>query len=166
MPRNLYLLRHAQAAETQQGQQDYDRHLTSHGLREAAAIAKYLKKNNISIELIISSSAIRAYTTAKTISEGLNLETDIIQSKEVYHGSLKTLLDVLNQQSDEYKSILLVGHNPYISYFAEFLTKENIGDLSTAGLVMIKFDIANWSDIAEGNGLFEAYIDNTLIDAQ
>lgn len=164
MSRTLYLLRHAQAADAQQGQQDYERNLTSQGLREASTIAGYLKKNKIIIDLVVTSTAFRALSTARTIAEILNLKIEIEQNEEIFHASVRTLLEVLNNQSDEYKSLLLIGHNPYISYFAEFLTKEEVGSLAPAGLATIKFDISNWAEVSEGNGSLESYFDPSMID--
>lgn len=153
MPLQLYLLRHAQSAEKQQGQSDIERELTPRGIQEAAIIGSFLKKEGYQPEIIVSSSANRAKSTSNIIADALQIDHDLILvEQELYEASPRTLLSIINDFEDSYKSIALVGHNPSISYLAEYLSKAEIGDMTTGGIAVIEFNFTTWSQIDEGNG--------------
>ena len=160
----LYLMRHAQSTERQSSQQDAERNLSTTGMKEAASIGHFLKKNNYNLDLILSSAAKRAESTSVIIHGILNLRNEIKIHEEIYQASVRNLLEITNSLDEEYKNILLVGHNPYLSYFAEFLTKAEIGNMEPAGLVSIRFEIDRWSEVSEGIGSMENYIHPSLID--
>jgi phosphohistidine phosphatase len=159
MMRTLYLLRHAQSAEKQIGQTDKERELTNMGMKDALLIADYIQKNHLLIDIIVSSTAVRAKTTSMLIVDGLKLDIEkIIEDEELYEASTRTFLELIGRLDDSYNHIMCVGHNPVISYLAEYLTKAEIGDMYTAGLVIIKFKLNSWKDVSQGSGKLENYI--------
>jgi len=159
MPRTLYLLRHAQSAEKQIGQTDKERELTPVGVKDIILIGNYIQKNNLPVDIIISSTAERAKTTSRYLADTLRFDLDkIIEDEELYEASTRTFLELIGKLGDEYQNVLCVGHNPVISYLAEYLTKAEIGDMYTAGLVIIKFKLNSWADVTQGNGELENYI--------
>lgn len=164
MARWLHLMRHAQSADKQTGQQDKDRELTSTGMREAATIGHFLKKNNYELDLIVSSGANRAYATSSLIHGILNIASEIFVEEELYQASVRNYLELTKGFEDDFKNILLVGHNPYISYFAEHLTNAEIGAMETAGLVSIRFEISKWDEVQGGIGSFENYTYPSIIE--
>ena len=151
-------MRHAQSAEKQGTQLDIERELTPAGMKESAAIGHFLKKNNYEVDLMVSSEAKRAQSTAALIHGILNIKSDFIVHEELYEASVRNLLEVIGNLDNEFKNILLIGHNPYISYFAEYLTKAEIGSMDTGGLVSISFDISNWYEVSEGSGSLDNYV--------
>ncbi|MEO1054211.1 MAG: histidine phosphatase family protein [Bacteroidota bacterium] len=158
MSKHLYLLRHAQTKEKQTGQSDFDRELTSIGLQNANRMGINFSNKNIQPDIIISSQAKRAKTTSKIIAEQIRYNPDKIHfNEEIYNASIRTLLQVVNQMKDEWNSVILVGHNPAITYLAEYLTNEEIGDMSTCGFVVIEFPFDEWQLVSEGNGNFITY---------
>lgn len=157
-------MRHAQSADKQHSQHDKDRELTATGMREAATIGHFLKKNNYDVDLIISSAARRAESTATVIHGILNLQSEITINEELYEASVRNLMEAVTRLDDDFKNILIIGHNPYISYFAEHLTKAEIGNMETAGLVSIRFEISKWEEATEDIGSFENYIHPSIIE--
>ena len=159
MPKYLYLLRHAESKEKQIGQDDHDRVLTPRGMREALLIGTYLYKEKMAIDCIISSTAERARATAGLIVDGLKWdEKKILYSDELYEASTRTFFHFLTSLDDTHKHIMCISHNPVISYLAEALTKEEIGDMAPGSVAIIKFNIASWAEVAEGNGELENYV--------
>lgn len=155
---HLYIVRHAQATDTQTRQQDFDRELTSQGQRDAIGIGNHLKKLNTPIDFIISSKAKRAELTSALIAEQIGFPMSQIQwDEEIYQASARILLKSIHLIENNFKHIIIVGHNPYISYLAEYLSKSEIGDMKSGSLVCIKFDITHWNELAEGNGSLEYY---------
>jgi phosphohistidine phosphatase len=78
----------------------------------------------------------------------------IIWEEELYEASVRTFLEVINELQVEWKNVIMVGHNPTISYLAEYITGSDIGDLSTCSVVQIDFSLKSWAEVSEGNGDF------------
>ena len=153
MALHLYLLRHAQSAEKQQGQSDIERELTPRGIQEAAIIGSFLKKEGFKPEIIVSSSANRAKSTSNIIADALQIDHDLVmQEPELYEASPRTLLSLITNFDMANQTVLMVGHNPTISYLAEYLTKAEIGDMTTGGIAIIEFKLSDWSQVDEGKG--------------
>ncbi|MCB0488027.1 MAG: histidine phosphatase family protein [Cyclobacteriaceae bacterium] len=164
MTRVLHLLRHAQSAERQHSQHDRDRDLTTLGMKEAAIIGHHLKKNDSNIDLVVTSVAKRAQDTASQIHGILNLNYDVKVVEDLYEASVRTLLSITNQLDDEYKQVLLVGHNPYLSYFAEYLSRSEVGSMATCGLATLRFDINSWREVSEGTATLDNYIYPSMLE--
>lgn len=158
MVKTLFLARHAQASERQSGETDAERQLNSKGLQNSTRMGMNFSNKDVQFDIIISSPAMRALTTATLIAEQLKYDTSKIHvNPEIYEASVRTLLQVVNQLKDEWNTVLLVGHNPTISYLAEYLTKWEIGDLTTCGVVQIELHVEKWDMMSEGTGTFISY---------
>ncbi len=150
---NLYLLRHAQSADKQIGQSDHDRELTPLGLKQAMLIGSFLQQQKISLDIIMSSTAERAKATATTLCDAMKFEEErILLRDELYEASTRTFLEFITQLDDNLINVMCIGHNPVISYLAEYLTKAEIGSMVTGGLVVIQFNINTWKEVHEGAG--------------
>jgi phosphohistidine phosphatase len=159
MQRYLYLLRHAESQEKQVGQDDHERRLTPRGMREALLMGTHLHKEKTILDEIISSTAERAKATAGLVVDGLKWDNNNITfSDELYEASERTFMHFIAGLNDAHQHIMCIGHNPVISNVAEYLTKEEIGDLLPGAFVSIKFNIASWKEIGEGNGELENHI--------
>lgn len=153
MPRFLYLMRHAQSADKQPGFSDKERELTPTGVREALQIGGYLLQHKYFPDLILSSTANRAKSTATQIVDTLKLVPDKIQlEEELFTASVRTFLAQIHDFDDSLNTVLCIGHNPTLSYLAEYISKAEIGDLPPAGLVVIQFHSKQWKDVGEGTG--------------
>ncbi|MDH5597811.1 MAG: histidine phosphatase family protein [Cyclobacteriaceae bacterium] len=157
--KQIFLLRHARTNDVIMGQNDRERELTSIGLQNATRMGIYFSNKGISFDQIISSPAIRAATTAKLVAEQIKYDTENIYfNEDIYEASVRTLLATLNYLKNEWEKVLLVGHNPAISYLAEYITGEPIGNITTCGLVNIKFNFKSWEEVGQGNGDFVEYL--------
>jgi phosphohistidine phosphatase len=153
MSKSLYLVRHAKSDWSIPGRADFDRDLNSRGMMDAPQMGRKLYDMGVLPELIISSPAVRARKTAEFIAEQLKYETEKIDFKEdIYEASLRTMLSIINQFSNSYNNIMLFGHNPGFTYLAEYLTKENLEDIPTCGVVYIDFAVDGWNEISGGSG--------------
>jgi len=151
--RTLFLVRHAQAAESSEGEKDLDRELTSKGKMDARHLGKYLFKNLENPNIILSSKANRARETAEIIAEQLKFDDEMITlHSEMYDASIRILLEVVNSLNSEFESALLVGHNPAISYLCEYLTKSDFNHISAGGVVVLEFKDLAWKEVSEATG--------------
>lgn len=159
MPRYLYLLRHAQSAEKQHGQADIDRPLTRLGMKQSLLIANYFTRQKTFPDMIMSSIADRAKATATLIAEKLGYESDrILHYDELYEASTRTFFEFVSRLEYNLHHVLCVGHNPAISYLAEYLTKAEIGEMVPAGMAIIQLNVDSWKEVSEGNGELIQYV--------
>jgi len=159
MSRFLYLMRHAQSADKQPGQADKERELTLKGMRDATRIGRHLYDQKIIPKIIFASPAIRANATAQLVSDGLKTDSEkILLDEELYEASVRTFLEFVKQQDDANNNIMCVGHNPSISYLAEYLTKAEIGDMPPGAVAIIQFNTSNWKDSDQGSGTLVTFI--------
>ena len=87
--------------------------------RDKKVISDYLLEKGITPDLMISSSATRAFETARILAEQLGYpEENIKVEGKLYHGSVNTYLEVLYEQPDDVGSIMIFGHNPGFTNFA------------------------------------------------
>ncbi|MTI40684.1 SixA phosphatase family protein [Fulvivirga lutimaris] len=158
MIKNLYLLRHARSSEKASGQQDIERTLNSTGLQNATRMGINFTQKNYQFDIILCSPAIRALATASLIAEQIKYDTGRIhQNDEIYEASIRTLLRVVNQLKEEWNSVLIVGHNPSVTYLSEYLTKAEIGDMTTCGVTHIQFENLKWEEVSEATGNLVSY---------
>lgn len=159
MPKYLYLFRHAESLEKQMGEHDKDRDLSPSGMRSAVQIGSFLIQENITPDVIYTSSAVRTQSTTQLVADAIKFNQDkILIEDDLYEASVRTFFEFITRIDDGYNSVMCVGHNPSISYLAEYLTRAEIGDMVTAGLAMIKFNINTWREIGQGNGELVRYV--------
>ena len=109
-------------------------------------------------ELLISSPANRALSTAKAFGKAMGLvENGIIIDRTIYGAGTQQLLELVQNQDDLYKSIMLFGHNPTFTSFVNLLTGSNIMNLVTSGVIRIDFKFSSWTDIDFGSGRLAYY---------
>ncbi len=154
----LYIVRHAKAEDRAMFMTDHDRQLTSDGIMAAARIGRYLHDKAILPDVIISSTAPRAKDTAKVVAEQIGYDPTQIQLNELlFDGGPKAYLAALNALPDTTQTAMIVGHNPDVSYLAEFLTHQSIGSMSKGAVIAVTFDNLTWAEVSgrTGNVLFE-----------
>lgn len=152
MAKLLYLMRHAQSVEKQAGQPDLERELTPTGAKETFRIGAYLHREKINPDVIYTSSAVRAHATAKLLSDVIKFDIErIIPDEELAQASVRTFLEFITKLDDAYSEVMCIGHNPVVSYVAEYLTGAEIGTLPTAGLVAMKLRVDSWHAADKGS---------------
>jgi phosphohistidine phosphatase len=150
--KNLFLVRHAEATELGTGQKDIDRALTPTGYQDAPRIGRYLFLQECQPDVILSSDAVRAQTTAMLLAEQLKYERHKIQyTEEIYKASVRSLLSIIHNLKDTYSQVLIVGHNPVLTYLAEYLTKKEIGAMASCGVVHLTCNAESWTEFSEAN---------------
>ncbi len=152
MVKRLYIVRHAQAEDGYL--RDVERNLTSKGIMQSAKLGRSLKEEGISIGKILSSPANRAFQTAKVLLEQYNREEDeIVVLEGLYGGGPRGYLAAINGIADEEESAAVFGHNPEITFFAEYLTRDDIqGDMKKATIIVMEFENLNWAEISGNTG--------------
>jgi phosphohistidine phosphatase len=145
--KKLIILRHGKSDWNDPEMDDYDRFLTARGIENSNEMGKFILKKGGKPDLIISSSAKRAFQTAVLVAENLNYSTtEIVKEDRFYLASSDTILRLLMKSRDEISSILMVGHNPGLTDLINKLGVR-LDNLPTASAVCFEFEIENWSNL-------------------
>ena len=156
--KNLFLTRHAKSSWGNPGLADIDRPLNERGKKAAPFMGKLIVDKGEKQDLLISSPANRALSTAKAFGGAMGLvENDIIIDRTIYGAGAQQLLELVQDQDDLYKSIMLFGHNPTFTSFVNLLTGNNIMNVVTCGVIRIDFEFSSWTDIDFGSGRLVYY---------
>jgi phosphohistidine phosphatase len=142
--RILTLVRHAKAVKYLDGTGDIDRPLHETGYVEAYAVAaKHFKLQQIP-DLIITSPAVRAFSTALIFQRTLQVPlTRFLINEKLYEADLNDLYELVAELDDRFPSVMLVGHNPSFSMLASKYDT-SINHVPTAGVVRFEFDVEKW----------------------
>ena len=137
--KKLVLIRHAKSDWSNSRMSDFDRPLNSRGIKDAPIIAEKLKEDGIIPDLILSSTANRALSTARLIAnEYLIPFEEIKQIPSLYLGSLQDLFTIADRSADQGETLFLIAHNPGISYLASHLSSREI-QMPTCCAVVLEF---------------------------
>ncbi len=148
----LYIVRHAKSDHSG-SIPDIDRHLNARGYVDAEAMSKLLHNKNIFPELIISSPAVRAITTSLIFSRNLKYDpSNIIIQSALYESETEDYLKVIRTIAKEQQSVMIFGHNPTITNFANALTQPFTDNIPTCGVIGIRFEAKLWKDVKEESG--------------
>lgn len=142
----LTLVRHAKSSWSDRHLSDRERPLNQRGMRDAPIMGKRIVAHGIRPSLIISSPATRAWTTAKIIAREIAYPIEFLQREDrLYLASLNEILDVVAAQDNDFNNLMVVGHNPGMTDFANFLSPGLSHNLPTAGVVSVQFDQQDWN---------------------
>ncbi len=107
----LYFLRHAEAEDA--ADSDFNRSLTPKGREQASKAGKFLRREKLIPDLILTSPVLRALQTARTVADAVG--ADLVMNSWLACGmDPGTLLRELAPHMEK-SSILLVGHEPDFS---------------------------------------------------
>ena len=144
--KTLTLVRHAKSSWNNPTLGDRKRPLNKRGERDAPIMCRRIAEHGIRPSLIVSSPAQRAWTTAKIIAEEISDPREFLQREDsLYLASLDDFLDVLVSLDQDFNSVMLVGHNPGMTDFANFLVPGLTSNLPTAGVVSVTIDQDHWN---------------------
>lgn len=152
--KQITFVRHAKSDWGEEFAQDIDRHLSARGLKDAYVMSEWFAKNQTKPDLILSSPAIRAYSTALIFARNLTISAEEIQfESRIYEAEESTLLTVIQQQSEENSQLLVFGHNPGFTNLCNHLSEDIFFDnLPTCAMVSYQFQAKQWKDIRPKTG--------------
>lgn len=151
--KTLILMRHAKAVHSDGLLSDFERNLNDRGKEDAAQMGNRLLHKKVNPDLIICSAAKRTAKTAKIVADQLGYhEHNINKEFDLYNCTVDEVINMIRQINDDYKILLLVGHNPVITSLAGYLTNTLIESLPTSGQVSIGFKGISWKQVARNMG--------------
>src|SRR4051812_13307166 len=109
--KELTFVRHAKSDWGTEFLKDIDRHLNERGYRDAYFLSEWYAGNKKRPELLLSSTATRAVSTALIFSRALaHNQQHVHLDENIYEAGADKLISILKKQENTYGSILLFGH--------------------------------------------------------
>jgi len=159
MGKTLFIVRHAVAKPTEAGKMDVDRILSSEGLQQSSRLGVYISKKITDMSAIVCSNAARAVQTSEQIADQINYDISKIHiDEDLYEASVRILLNKISEFNNDWKEVIVVGHNPVLSYFVEYLTGHHFEGMTAGSMVKISSTVKDWTQIAQDNSSFEYYV--------
>ena len=156
--KRLILVRHAKSSWKNPGLKDFARPLNGRGKQNAPMMGKHLLRSGVLPQVVVSSPAKRAWSTARLIASEIHFkEEKLIADPEVYEADVDTLMEIIGKFSGDWQDVMLVGHNPGLTELAEMLTDQTFGNLPTCAICCIEFAVEKWSEISHGSGRVYLY---------
>jgi phosphohistidine phosphatase len=148
--KTLYIVRHAKSSWADPIASDFERGLNDRGKRDAPRMGNRLKEREIHPDVVISSPAKRALSTAKRISEVIKYKKERIKVEpRLYHADEDTILSVVQDINDNHNDAMIFGHNPGLTDFVNAISSEevNIDNVPTCGIVAFTLPVESWKDV-------------------
>jgi phosphohistidine phosphatase len=122
--KTLCLMRHSEAAENLQLlglQKDFDRPLTDNGIALLDQCRVFFKEQHFLPDLVLCSSAVRTQQTLEWIRDSLRNKTNVVYDEALYKATTDHIIERLANLPSSDASVLIIGHNPWISELSQLL---------------------------------------------
>jgi phosphohistidine phosphatase len=141
--RTLLVLRHAKTEDVRLGSKDSQRRLTPDGERSAREVGDYLREQEIKIDTVLCSSAVRAQQTLELLKLGDQVDPDSVEIAErFYDAGADTLINAVRELSDDCRVALLVGHAPAVPGLVHELTDPATSNAEAVAAIESRFPAA------------------------
>lgn len=156
--KRIYFVRHAKSSWADIGLRDFDRPLNNRGFRDAPFMANKMKELGVMPDLIVSSPAKRAFTTASYFAEAFGVTpTSIIQQPDIYEAFTEDIMTIINALPKEADTIFLFGHNPSLTSIANAFSQSFIANIPTCGVFKVEAAVDDWSAFDYQTGVLVEY---------
>jgi len=145
--KRLLILRHAKSDWGNSSLDDWERPLSERGISDAPRVGEMLRERASLPDLIITSDAIRARSTAEAVAEAAGYAGQILLEPSLYLATPAAIVEVLTSTADESAgAVMIVGHNPGLEGLIAQLSGEH-QPMPTAALVQLSLPIERWRDL-------------------
>lgn len=149
--KTLLAMRHAKSDWNADYGGDHERPLNERGIRSARVMGEVLAERELVPDLVISSTAVRARTTAELAAESGRWQGSLILDRRLYDSGPDGVVARASEAPDV-GSLMLVGHQPTWSILVADLTGQDV-EMKTATVAVISVEIDAWSELTPGIGL-------------
>jgi len=142
----ISVLRHGKSPQSPLN--DRARVLSEEGIKDITSLSLELKESQIAFDLIISSPIQRAKQTFEIIKSNQSPNVIYEFDKSLYSFNMTDIEDFFLHLDNNFKNVLLVGHNPVISRIGCYLCNQERNISCTPGnFFQFELDIESWKDI-------------------
>ncbi len=164
--KTLGLFRHAKSDWHDPRARDFDRPLNARGRKGAAIMGDHIREwcqeHGLRWDRILASPSVRTSETLEIATAnspgGGRLRYAINWDRRIYLASSATLFDLLREQGDDIKAVLMSGHNPGLEdLIFDLVPDDGTSPLRdeveekfpTAAFAVLKLDIEHWADLQQ-----------------
>jgi phosphohistidine phosphatase len=145
--KTLFLVRHAKSSWDEPDLPDVERPLNDRGRRAARKMGRRLARRDANPDLVLSSPAIRSLKTARIMARRLGYpRRKILLSPRLYACSANELLHTVRTLDDRFDAVMMVGHSPEMTLFAQRLGA-SIAHMPTCAVARFTFDLTSWAQV-------------------
>jgi phosphohistidine phosphatase len=160
--KRLILIRHAKSGWDAPFVGDHKRALNDRGVAAALTVGTWLAEQGHMPDHVQCSTATRCRQTWDGIKEasGFTVEPEFVDG--IYHATSDQMMTILNRAPGD--TLMMLGHNPGISDFAERLIDGVMPDhpkfpmYPTAAVTILDFDVEDWGLVNFGFGHFVDFV--------
>lgn len=137
MKHRIILMRHADAELKMHHQSDFERIISRKGIIELQSLRSTFYKHLNTVDCVFCSTSTRTYQTLEQIEAFLpfNVQVDLIP--DLYHASKDQLWETIINIDDQRTNVLIISHNPGLSYFMEDIDKNHANVFPTSGMSVL-----------------------------
>lgn len=154
--KTLYLLRHAKSSWDHPELSDLERPLNERGKRDAPRMGKWLTQHIKAPDLVLCSPSVRTLATISKVGHELGLKGDDYKiDRRLYLASPRTLREIVRAAPDTIETLMLLGHNPGLTEFANQLCPSpGVDNIPTCGIFALRFNCRQWQEAATEHAEF------------
>jgi len=151
--KTLYLVRHAKSSWDDPAVSDIDRPLNKRGLRDAPFMGALLAGMGEIPDVIVTSTANRAGSTARLLAEAFGLPAPrVVGMRPLYTASPGTILGVVRELDDGFTRAMIVGHNPGVTQAAGEIAPGSVVHMPTCSIAAFELPVESWMEVRAGRG--------------
>jgi len=148
--KTLYITRHAKSS-WEENVEDHQRPLNKRGKLDIVLVSNYVAINFKKPDLIKTSDANRALTTAQQFKKAFALSDDrFLVERGMYDFSGEQVMRAIESTSNDVKILMIFGHNYGLTHLVNKLGNDFIDNLPTCGFVQIEFETDSWANLSKG----------------
>jgi phosphohistidine phosphatase len=146
--KRLLIMRHAKSDWNAGARRDHERPLNRRGRNAAALMGRLLTQIDEVPDLVVTSSAMRARTTAEIAAEAGGWRAPVQVSEELYDTTPGEAVGQIGATPDEVERLMLVGHQPTWGGLVHRLTGATV-QMKTATVAVIDLYLGTSWDVDE-----------------
>ena len=147
--KTLTIVRHAKSDWGNDTLHDAHRPLNERGYMDANVIAKQAVKKIEKPDYWLTSPAIRAYSTAIIFANAFKFDAEkIVIKQKIYEATIKNLKQIVNSIPDNYKHVILFGHNPSLTNYFNEISDSYADNIPTCGVLHITSPSNKWKEFS------------------
>ena len=148
--KTLLVMRHAKSDWGSASSGDHDRPLAPRGLKAARRMGRFISESGVAPDLVVTSTAVRAKTTAELASRAGEWESPITDDPNLYASDVERVLDVIAGIDPDVNRLLIAGHEPTWSSLVGWLIGGGRVSMPTAAVACLDLAHGGWTDLAHG----------------
>jgi phosphohistidine phosphatase len=163
--KELLLMRHGKSDWAAQFDGDRDRPINKRGRRAAMAVGEAIARAERVPDIVVSSPAVRAATTAKLAIQAGGWRCEERVDEALYGAGAEGVLDVVRRHGRDSERVMVVGHEPTMSAVVSRVIGGGAVRFPTAAVAGLRLHITAWSAFDWRRGELDLFLTPRFLGA-